>query len=752
MLEKSPGPAALPSGWPTARRVPNSLPGVNMSTLTRGRAIRGAGLAVLVAGALVATAAGVLAQTETSTGAARLADVDLEDLLNTTVVSAARHPQRIIESPRSISVITAEDLRERNYRTIPEALAELAGVFLQETNYGGGAPIIRGLIGNRILILVDGVRLNNSTYRLGPNQYLNTIDIHQVERIEVLRGTRSVLYGSDAIGGLINVITRSPEPSTTGAVLRGSLESRLATADKSATGHVSAEYYRQRLGILAGLSDKNFGNLRAGDPVGRQSYTAYKEADGDLKLTYTISAQQAITAAFQRVRQMDIWRTDVLRPGMKGEPPPELRNEWEPQQRDLASIEYRHRALGSVVSGLQLTASYQDQLEEQERILASDSGVRRDEYNDVQTCGAGLQMSTDLGEHHALTYGADYYRDRVASRRTDVELATGKRTPNIGRVADGARYWSEAIFLQDEFRPVESLALNCGIRYSQFSLRATSQHKKTGPVKLSSNPHAFTGSANASYRLRTDLYLMGGVGQGFRAPNVDDMTVLGSFANGFEVPSSHLDPEEAINYELGLKRQGHRLSGAVFGFLGKYRNLIDRAPGLFEGLPFLDANHDGIQQTNEEMVYERKNIGGARIHGIEMEGSGRLGRAVSLFGTFAWTRGEDTVAHLPLTRVPPPSGTGGLRWTLGDDQWLEAYTTFAGKQSRLSAADRSDRRIGLNGTPGWTTLNLRGGLAVGSALSITVGIENILDTSYRRHGSGLDAPGRNLVAGVRASV
>jgi outer membrane cobalamin receptor len=255
-----------------------------MNTLTRDPTILGAGLRALAATVLMLAAAGVLARTEASAGAAQLADVDLEDLLNTTVVSAARHPERIIESPRSISVITADNLRERNYRTIPEALAELAGLFLQETNYGGGAPIIRGLIGNRILILVDGVRLNNSTYRLGPNQYLNTIDIHQVERIEVLRGTRSVLYGSDAIGGLINVITRSPEPSSTGAALRGGIESRLATADKSATGHVSAEYYRQRLGILAGVSDKSFGDLRAGDPVGRQSYTGYAEGDGDLKL------------------------------------------------------------------------------------------------------------------------------------------------------------------------------------------------------------------------------------------------------------------------------------------------------------------------------------------------------------------------------------------------------------------------------------------------------------------------------------
>lgn len=723
-----------------------------MNWITRDPAIRRVSLTASVAVSLMLAAACALAQTESTPGAPRLTDVDLEDLLNTTVVSAARHPQRIIESPRSISVITVENLRERNYRTVPEALAELAGVFLQETNYGGGAPIIRGLIGNRILILVDGVRLNNSTYRLGPNQYLNTIDINQVERIEVLRGTRSVLYGSDAIGGLVNVITRSPEPSSTGAALRGRFETRLATADQSATGHVSVNYYDKRLGILAGLSDKSFSNLRAGHPVGEQACTGYNEASGDLKLTYTVSARQAITAAFQRVRQDDIWRTDLLHPGRKGELPSDLQNEWEPQQRDLVSLDYRHSALGSVVNGLQFSASYQNQLEEQERILVSTPSTRRDEHNEVMTCGASLQLNTDIGEHHALTYGAEYYRDRVSSRRAEVDLATGRRIIQIGRVADGARYWSEAVFLQDEYRPVEPLVVNLGVRYSQFSLRATSQHTKTGELNVSSNLHAFTGSANASWRLRGDLYMMGGVGQGFRAPNVDDITVLGSFASGFEVPSSHLDPEEAVSWELGLKRQGRHLTGTIFGFLGSYRGLIDRASGLFDGLPFLDTNRDGVRQANEEAVYERKNIGRAHTYGIEMEVLGRLRRVVSLFGTFAWTRGEDTATNVPLTRMPPPSGTAGVRWTPGDDQWLEAYTRLAGTQSRLSTADGNDRRIGRNGTPGWTTLNLRGGLAIGSALSLTLGIENILDASYRWHGSGFNAPGRNLVAGVRVST
>ena len=138
-----------------------------------------------------------------------LAELELAELLKVRAVTGARHDQRLIDSPRQIAVVTAEDIRRRNYRSTPDALADILGVFVQETNDGAGSPIIRGLVGNQILILVDGIRLNNGAYRLGPNQYLNTIDLNQIERIEVVRGAGSVLYGSDALGGVVNIITRA---------------------------------------------------------------------------------------------------------------------------------------------------------------------------------------------------------------------------------------------------------------------------------------------------------------------------------------------------------------------------------------------------------------------------------------------------------------------------------------------------------------------------------------------------------------
>ena len=183
-----------------------------------------------------------------------LAQLNLEDLLNVRVVSGSRHEQRQIESPRSMSVVTGDEIRRRNYRTIPDALNSLAGVMVQYTNYGGGAPIIRGLIGNRILILIDGIRINNAIYRLGPNQYLNTIDINRVERIEVVRGPGSVLYGSDALGGLINIITRKAQTQGGSPEFRAGLRARLSSEDRGVSTRAQMEGGFRRWSMTGGVS------------------------------------------------------------------------------------------------------------------------------------------------------------------------------------------------------------------------------------------------------------------------------------------------------------------------------------------------------------------------------------------------------------------------------------------------------------------------------------------------------------------
>lgn len=524
-----------------------------------------------------------------------LSEMSLDELMDVTVVSAARREQKDIDSPRSVSVVTAEQIRQRNYRTVPEALNEVVGVLVQETNYGGGAPVIRGLIGNQILVLVDGIRLNNAIFRLGPNQYLNTIDVNQVERIEVVRGVGSVLYGSDALGGLINIITKSKAGSPTDSAMNARAFGRFASADRSGVGRLEVSGNFRKLGFTGGMSLKHFGDLRAGGGTGLQDFTAYGEQDGDLKLSYSLSGQQNVVLAVQRVRQNNVSRTDVLLSGR------DLKYEWNPQRRDLAYLQYEFQNPVPFISSLRVGVSYQNQLERFNRIQGAQPNTEREHRDEVQSKGFTIQLRTPLGERQLLTYGTDYYSDRVISRRVDVDRVSGVRTTKAGTFVDGSIYRSFAAFLQDEISVSESLSFNLGVRYSRFHTHAVASDSEVRSLQIDSHPRALTSSAYGMYKLKGNLGLFFGIAQGFRAPNIDDSTILGSFGVGFEVPNAHLSSEKSLNYEIGMKAQHNKFSGTVSYFISKYKDLIQRTRGTFGNLSFLDLNNNGIQDEGESV-------------------------------------------------------------------------------------------------------------------------------------------------------
>jgi TonB-dependent heme/hemoglobin receptor len=670
-----------------------------------------------------------------------LMQMDLEDLLNVTVVSGARHEQKIIDSPRSISVITAEEIRRKNYRTTPEALNELVGVLVQETNYGGGSPIIRGLIGNQILILIDGIRLNNAIFRYGPNQYLNTIDINQIERIEVIRGTGSVLYGSDALGGLINIITKSRENFHQEMDISSRIFSRYASADDGKTGRVDFAGNVRSMGIVGGFSYKNFGDLRAGAGTGLQSFTGYGEWDADFKLNYRSSERQNLTLALQHIHLLNVSRTDKLLSGS------DLKREWDPETRDLFYAQYELKEIHSLISSFHAGFSYQNQSEDLDRITSSTPNIQQEHQDEVKSIGFMFQFHSWLSQNQLFTYGAEYYLDDVKSRRVDVDLSLGTQTDKKGTFADQSTYKSIGIFLQNEIQLTEPMSVILGLRYSSFNTQATVDDPITGVIEVNSTPHALTGSAYFSYRVTNNFTFNLGLAQGFRAPNLDDLTILGSFGSGFEVPNPNLDPEQSINYEVGLKAQHEKFSGSLYYFLSNYTNLIERGAGTYNGLSFLDYNGNSIQDQGEDNVFQRQNVGEARIQGIETEGQILLLPVLTAYGNIAWIKGDDLINNEPLRRIPPIKGQLGVKWMLKRDIWMEYYNLLAAKQDRLAPGDIEDPRISDGGTPGFVTFNLRGGIDFNRWGNLTMALENITNKAYRLHSSGIDSPGRNLVIG-----
>lgn len=670
-----------------------------------------------------------------------LMEMNLEDLLNMKVVAAARHEQRLIDSPRSVSIITAEEIRKRNCRTTPEALNELVGILVQETNYGGGSPIIRGLVGNQILVLVDGIRLNNAIFRLGPNQYLNTIDVNQIERIEVVRGPGSVLYGSDALGGFINIVTKSTQNRRKAEGFGARLFGRYASADKGETGRLDFSQSIKNIGITAGVSLKNFHDLRAGSGIGLQPYTGYEEWDADFKLNYQLTEKHNIVLGLQHVNQSEVPRTDKLISGS------DLKRQWNPETRDLAYVRYDLEGISSFVNGLRAGLSYQNQSEDIDRISSSKPGTQQEYHDEVNSVGLMFQLHSRVGQRQLLTYGGEYYADHVRSRRVDVDLASSTRTDGKGTFSDGSTYQSRAAFLQDELQVTDPLSLILGFRYTSFEVRARVNDPLTGEVEVHSTPHALTGNLNALYRLSKNFVVSLGVAQGFRAPNIDDLTILGSFGSGFEVPNPDLTPEQSLNYEIGLKTHHQRFSGSLYYHLSNFEDMIERSTGTFNGLSFLDSNDDDIQDENEESVFQRRNIGRARIQGVEAEGRLRVLQTWTLSGNIAWIKGDDLIENQPLRRIPPLSGKLGVECQLKRKMWVECYSLFAARQDRLAPGDVEDPRIPAGGTPGFATFNLRGGVDFNHWGNLTIALENLGDEAYRLHGSGVDSPGRNLVVG-----
>ncbi|HSK11226.1 MAG TPA: TonB-dependent receptor, partial [Vicinamibacterales bacterium] len=252
-----------------------------------------------------------------------------------------------------------------------------------------------------------------------------------------------------------------------------------------------------------------------------------------------------------------------------------------------------------------------------------------------------------------------------------------------------------------------------------------------GSLDLSSA--ATVGSAAGLYRVASGLDLVASVSQSFRAPNVDDVSTLGVFDYGIEVPSPGLAPERAVSVEGGVRARAGRTAVTLTVFRTGLRDLIDRVPSSFDGNPFLEG----------QRVYQKANVARAFVRGAEAEAEVRIGRALRAAGWVSYTYGHQPSIDQPMRRIPPANGLLSLRWDAPGSTWVEGQWRVAGAQRRLAAGDIADHRIGPDGTDGWHTLDLYAGRRFGARLRLSVGLVNLLDEAYRIHGSGIDAVGRS---------
>ncbi len=670
--------------------------------------------------------------------------VDLEPF----VVTPTRGPRRLEQAPSLTSLITAADILEEQPRTLPEALDELPGVMVQKTGHGQGSPFIRGFTGFRNLLLIDGIRLNNSVFRDGPNQYWNTIDPYSIDRLEVVKGPGSVLYGSDAIGGTVNVLTTGPLLAGEGLHVGGRGFYRLSTAERSHTYRGSVEIVQDgTVGLLVGGTFRDYGDLETGR--GRLPRTGYEELDFDAKLEWRIDEGVRLVVAHQRVDIDDAWRTHrtVFGRSFAGTTLGDEQRRVLDQNRDLTYAQLRAEDLGGAIDSAVVSLSYQTQAEQRDRVRAD--GRRDVQGFDVDTIGVWAQLGsvTPIGR---LTWGVEWYRDEVDSFRTDFAPDGSISAVRIqGPVADDATYDLVGAYVQNEIPIGEDLDLFLGGRWTWARADAGRvQDPETGdPTSITEDFDALVGSARAVWTPAgtEGLGFFGGVSQGFRAPNLSDLTRLDTArSDEIETPAPGLEPERFLAFEGGVRYRTDTFAAEAAYYRTEIDDLIIRQPtgNLVEG----------------DREVTKRNSGSGFVQGVELGASWELHRGWTLGGSLSWMEGEvDTfptsdavLVREPLSRLMPTTGRVSLRWDAPDRRfWVEGLATLAETQDELSSRDISDtQRIPPGGTPGYAVYTLRGGWRADHGLTVTAALENLTDEDYRIHGSGVNEPGINFILGV----
>jgi len=637
------------------------------------------------------------------------------------VVTATRYEVDSYSTPTPISVISGDDLARRNPERIVDALKQEPGLEVFGEGPFRGLPVIRGLSSNRILILVDGQRLNNSresTEFAGIQPSL--VDLSQVERIEVLRGPASVLYGSDAIGGVINIITKQASFSDQGFKLSGSVNASYGTAAEDMRGGFELNGADERYTFCLSGSTADVSNYESPEGEVPNSMMERHDFAGGLRLLLT--DRSFLRADVQVVRTRDV--------GFPGYDP-------ETSGVDIAFPRFDRDkiALGYDISdwagmtSFTVNAYHQAVTKESKRNLAFGPFFFLNNYttSDVDSFGLNAQGQKDAGRHR-LTFGVDAYQDKLHDETLD-ESPFGSSTEVA--VPD-SRQRGLGVFLQDEVAANDRLRLSLGVRGDNYTFVSFDDADYAGePFDVDQS--AFSGSLAARYQLTSSVSLNLLVGRGFRAPNIQERSFAGLASTGdtLILQNPDLDSETSLNIEGGFKVRYARYSGGMSLYQNRVKNLI--------GLVFLgeDPAGSGLELARFE------NIDEALLEGVELELEAFLSDAWTAFGNVSYTRGTDRDNDQPLSFVPPLKGVLGVRFQ--QPRWWS--------EASLRAVDNQDRVPTLpepgTPSPGFTVFDLRAGVDVTPSVGVLAAVENLTDKAYHEPFNNRLEVGRNFKLALR---
>jgi outer membrane receptor protein involved in Fe transport len=596
------------------------------------------------------------------------------------LVTATR---RVISNEEVSSGLTLVDSeRVQSQKLVTDALASNVGVFLQQTTPGQGAAIIRGLKGSSILHLVDGMRLNNAIFRSAPTQYFSLVPITAVERIEVLRGTPTSLYGNDAVGGVVQLVTRVPKFDTPDTQSRGEIFASFDTAELGKTARATVDIGNRTLASSFSAEYLTTGNRRTGSGT-RIGPSGYESKATRLIMVHGKYTRKSGPAGLD-------WNTDVA---------------WQRVDDDRVT-----------------------------RDLGADS--RRRESNSSDLFGVTISGSR-ISDAGSWIVGVEYYDDRVDSQRLEENVLTGVSRAVPSRFPDGSRVRQAALFGNVQRRITARHELSAGIRISNDDISLPS----TGlSVAATINETDVGGDLGWIFDASKRWQLLANVGLGFRAPNVFDLGTLGDRpGNRFNIPNTALKSERVLQGDVGVRYRSDRVK---FDFMIYALRYDDRITSVGTG-EVTTGGRDVVQSVNAAE---------SSIHGAEAGIDIRISESIGVRAVLNYTWGEQQISgddEEPAGRIPPLNGNVTLTYDKAGDYRLMSWLRFAAEQDRLSARDIGDVRIDPEGTPGWVSVGASIQKEYARNWRLSLSLDNLLDKRYRVHGSGLDAPGRNLTLSVR---
>ncbi len=664
-------------------------------------------------------------------------------------VTGARLPVDPMAAPFFTENQSADDIGEHQPQTFADLFANTPGILLQKTAPGHGSPFIRGFTGFRTLLLVDGIRLNHSAFRDGPNQYWNTVDPFSLDRVELAEGGGSVLYGSGAVGGTAQAFTPDPPFARSGLVHTGELTTGFRSATETWLGRLESTLATPGTALTAGFTVLDAGDVTAGGATDTQPHTGYGSYAFDLKLRQLLSPDRELIIAWQRYLLDDVWRTHRTLYGKswKGTSVGDERVRVTDNARDLAYLQYRDAVPTAAYDTWRATLALQRHTEDEHTVKKDRTGT--DQGFDVTTL-ALLADFTKENRWGDFVYGLDLSVESIDSWRRDFNaVGNVTRIAIQGPVADDARYVTVGLYGEQTVALHERVDLILGMRgtwiqadagrYQDPSTQQAASFKQTW--------YDLTPSARAVVWLdeprATSCYAS--LGRSFRAPNFSDLSRFDTARSGeIETPQPDLDPEQFYTAEIGFKAERRSTSFQAAYFYTAMRDLIVRYPtgNLVGGKP-------EVTKANASSGY---------VHGFVTSLRQQFSEPLQLRLSLAWAEGfadvfdaASVVSREPL-RALPLTGEGALRWS-GRDQkwWVEAALKAVAREDRLSSADRRDtQRIPTDGTPGYAVAALRCGWRPTDRIRLLASLENALDKDYRVHGSGSNEPGRsvNLMATV----